>query len=485
MPILGNGMDSAQPRPAWMVRMPAIGDAPAWALPAACVALAAFLVLAFGPALFGDGDTSWHLAAGDWILRHRAVPHVDPFSLTYAGRPWVAHEWLAEALMAAAFAAGSWNALALLFAATFAATLLIVGRSVGRVLPPKGVLVTLALVTTVLAPAALARPHVLAWALLAAWLCVLVRARDEGRAPPLVAALLMLVWANLHASFLFGLALTGALAGEALLTRARPAVLRGWVWFGLVSLAAALATPHGLHGLIFPIQLSGMRSLPLILEWRATDFAEQPGFALLIAVGAYIIVKRGVRVPLRRALIVVGTLVMALAHARHQAIFAIVVPMLLAGPVGATVPDKSAARSDWRWIAGLIACATIATILRLALPSIERDAPTNPVAMLDGLPPALMERPVLNGYAFGGPLIRRGVPAFIDGRADMYGDAFMEDYVRIERGDMAAFGQAVERYGIAWTIFPPDTAIVPALDHAPGWRRLRADERAVVHVRTP
>jgi hypothetical protein len=480
-------MDSAQPSPVWRVRTPAIGGAPpAWALPAACVALAAFLVLAFGSALFGDGDTSWHLAAGEWILRHHAVPQTDPFSLTFAGRPWVAHEWLAEAVMAAAFAVGSWNALALLFAASVAATLMIVGRSIGRVLPAQGVLVTLVLVAAVLAPAALARPHVIGWLLLAAWLAMLLQARAAGRAPPFAAALLMLVWANLHASFLFGLALTGAMAAEALLDRSRPAVLRGWALFGLLALAMAVATPHGPQGLLFPIQLSGMRSLPLILEWRATNFAEQPGFALLILAGLYVIVTRKVRVPPLRALIVVVTLIMALSHARHQAIFAIVVPMLIAGPIGQALPARRpGTMRGWRWLTPVIGCAIVAVIVRLSLPAVEQDAPTNPVAMLDSLAADLLEQPVLNGYAFGGPLIRRGVRAFIDGRADMYGDAFMEDYARIERGDMAAFDRAARRYGIAWTIFPPDAAIVPALDGAPGWRRLRADDRAVLHVRVP
>jgi hypothetical protein len=478
-------MDRAQPKPAWTWARPAIGDPPGWALPAACVALAAFLVLAFGPALFGDGDTSWHLAAGEWILTQRAVPQVDPFSLTFAGRPWTAHEWLAEIVMAAALAAGSWNALALLFAGLFAATLLVIGRSIGRGLPPVAVLVTLVLVMAVLAAAALARPHVMGWLLLASWLSILLRAREAGRAPPIAAALLILVWANLHASFLFGLGLAAAMAGEALFARARPAVLRDWALFGGAALGLALATPHGLHGLLFPIQLSGMRTLSLITEWLPTDFAEQPGFGLLIGVGLYAMVKWRVRVPPIRALIVVATLVMALEHARHQAIFAIVVPMLLAGPIAAALSERPAARRfGWAPLAAVIACALIAAVVRLASPAVEQDGATNPVAMLDSLPPALLTRPVLNGYAFGGPLIRRGIPAFIDGRADMYGDDFMEGYARIDGGDMAAIRSAVARYSIGWTIFAPSAPIVKALDGEPGWRRLRSDRWAVVHVRT-
>jgi len=59
-----------------------------------------FLYLALTQPILNDGDTSWHLATGKLILATRAVPHVDPFSFTFAGHAWTAHEWLAETLMA-------------------------------------------------------------------------------------------------------------------------------------------------------------------------------------------------------------------------------------------------------------------------------------------------------------------------------------------------------------------------------------------------
>src|SRR6185295_540423 len=53
--------------------------------------------------IFNDGDVSWHIATGQWILDHRAIPHTDPFSFTWAGQPWVPFEWLADVLLAAAY----------------------------------------------------------------------------------------------------------------------------------------------------------------------------------------------------------------------------------------------------------------------------------------------------------------------------------------------------------------------------------------------
>lgn len=39
--------------------------------------------------IFNDGDVRWHIAAGQWMIEHRAVPRVDPFSFTFlASRGW-------------------------------------------------------------------------------------------------------------------------------------------------------------------------------------------------------------------------------------------------------------------------------------------------------------------------------------------------------------------------------------------------------------
>ena len=43
---------------------------------------AAPLALASIPRAFRDGDTSWHLAVGRWILANGRIPAADPFSFT-------------------------------------------------------------------------------------------------------------------------------------------------------------------------------------------------------------------------------------------------------------------------------------------------------------------------------------------------------------------------------------------------------------------
>jgi hypothetical protein len=100
------------------------------------------------------------------------------------------------------------------------------------------------------------------------------------------------------------------------------------------------------------------------------------------------------------------------------------------------------------------------------------------------VPAALRSRPVLNEYGVGGLLIFEGIKPFIDGRADMYGDDHMTRYRNIVRGDRAAFDAAVRQYDIAWIILDPNNALSKMLPTMPGWRRLYADNYAVVYERT-
>ncbi len=68
-----------------------------------CAAAAIYaLLLLLGARLLNDPDVYWHIAVGRWIVEHRAVPHVDPFSATMAGAPWIAKEWLSQLLYAGA-----------------------------------------------------------------------------------------------------------------------------------------------------------------------------------------------------------------------------------------------------------------------------------------------------------------------------------------------------------------------------------------------
>ena len=174
--------------------------------------------------IFNDGDVSWHIAAGQWIIAHRAIPHTDPFSFTWAGKPWVPIEWLAEVLFASAYRLAGYSGVAAVVTAALMALNAIVFFNARRWTSP---LLPIVLMDFVLVPTMLARPHLLAWPLIAGWTWLMLRARQQNRAPPLIAALLMSVWANLHGSFVMGLFIAAAFGLEAAIASPdRPRALR-------------------------------------------------------------------------------------------------------------------------------------------------------------------------------------------------------------------------------------------------------------------
>ena len=132
--------------------------------------------------------------------------------------------------------------------------------------------------------------------------------------------------------------------------------------------------------------------------------------------------------------------------------------------------------------ATLVACGAL-IVLRLASPPLLGDATPTPVTALDHVPAELRAQPVLNSYDLGGFLIFEGIKPFIDGRTDMYGDAFNARYDAIVRPDAGAFQAAARQYGIRWTFLQPSSPLAAMLDASPEWRRLYADRYAVIHVR--
>lgn len=454
-------------------------------LTVAFVASALLLMLSLSADLFNDGDTSWHLAAGRLILETWTVPDVDPFSFTFLGKPWIAHEWLAEVLMAVAYGAAGWGGLAVLTVSAAGILFLLIGSFARRHMPPVHVAGLLTAVFLVLAPFTLARPHVIAWPLLACWTLLLLRARDADRTPPIAASLLMLGWANLHGSFVFGLLLIGPFALEALLqSKDKLVTCKQWGLFGAASLALSFITPHGVHGLLFPLQVSSMETLHMIQEWRPTIPSEMAGFTAVLLATIFFALHKGLKLPVIRLLLLVALLFLAFQHVRHQAVLAIVGALILIEPIGRTTRHVEGSPGGLSFRPAIVACLVLVLIVvRLAIPTEQPQSATNPAKAIDGLRAELRTMPVLNSYSFGGPLIMNGIQPYIDGRADMYGDDFMREFSKITGGDLPAFNRAVQRWDIRWTILAPDEAIVSALDRSTGWSRIYTDQWAVIHVR--
>jgi hypothetical protein len=129
----------------------------------------------------------------------------------------------------------------------------------------------------------------------------------------------------------------------------------------------------------------------------------------------------------------------------------------------------------------------LAAVLTLGLPVLRpiprADGPTTPATALAAARAQALAGPVFNSQSFGGYLIFRGVPTFIDGRIELYGNDFLRRYVAAASGSEPVLGALLRQYRVGWTLLLPGEPAVGLLDRMPGWRRVYAGADAVIHQR--
>lgn len=107
------------------------GNVRAWWVFLLAASLAGAFWIGFAP--LADPDLPMHLAIGEWIAGHGAVPFVEPFAWTRLGEPYFAYSWLPELAFFVTLRVGGPLGLHLLAAAA-GAGIVLAGALVGRAL---------------------------------------------------------------------------------------------------------------------------------------------------------------------------------------------------------------------------------------------------------------------------------------------------------------------------------------------------------------
>ena len=465
-----------------------IADVPAWLW----LGIGVYALVAIGGrTLLIDSDTYWQITVGRWILDHHTLPRVDIYSFTKVGEPWTSSSWLAQVVYAASYNLVGWTGPVVIAAGGIAATFALLIHILGRCIPAVYALTVAMAVVALSMGHFLARPHVLVLPIMLACANGLISASERGQAPSPWLLPLMGLWANLHGGFVFGLVMVGAFVLDALWNadraQQRSLTLR-WAAFGIGALLACCATPYGWGSILAARKILDLGELlHLIYEWMPADFSKFSMFELTILMLIAGVLYGGVRLTPPRIALVLGLLHMALAHVRNVEIFALLLPIVVLAPVA----SQFALRPAWTARTGVpMPVMAVAMILLVGwtwlLAANTTFAPPerhSPAAAVDALKAHNPKR-VLNDLPFGGYLIWRQIPVFIDGRAELYGEAFDIAYYRaMQLKDVNQFLDILKRWDIDAVLLTPHTPAVGLLDHIGGWRRVYADDNAVLHVR--
>ena len=461
------------------------------AMPVVAGASVYLFLLPLGARLLDDPDTYSHIAVGRWIIEHRTFPTGDPFSHTMQGAPWAAFEWGSQLLLYGVHALAGWSGVVVLTATAIAAAFGLLTYYLRQYLRPGPTAILVLAAFLLILPHTLARPHALVFPFLVAWVGALLRAAEADRPPPWWLLGLMVVWANLHGSFTFGLVILAPIALEAIL-RAEAAARRRqfWQWsrFGVLALASGALTPYGFELMVVTYRTMALgEALKIASEWKPQDFTNLRPFEILLLAGFAYAFMTGLKLPAPRLLMLLGLLHMALAHVRFADLLGLLGPLIIAAPLArhlgtpAERQDALPALSDPRPLvaAGVMIVAATGAI---ALQRTPQPAAENTPAAAIAASALARTVPILNHYNFGGYLDFIGIPPFIDGRAEAYGAAFILRYRRattmVDPDDLP---RLLDEYRIGVTLFPPTTPAVAMLDRMPGWRRVYADDVAVLH----
>jgi len=184
-------------------------NSPRWAVAAALVLLA---LAGFSAAMnyVWNADIFWHLASGEWMLNQKSVLGANPFTSEPAPDEtrWVNVHWLFQVIVAAVHAVSGFAGLTVLKALLAAGVLLVLARSLRRHAPAGWILLAGLGALLVMTTRLRVRPEIFTLLFMAVAIALLEHVRDGGKASRLWwLAPLMLVWANMHGLFIFGLGL--------------------------------------------------------------------------------------------------------------------------------------------------------------------------------------------------------------------------------------------------------------------------------------
>ena len=454
-----------------------------------------------------DPDFWWHLRTGQLIAETGAIPHTDPYSYTKLGQPWITHEWLSELLIYGIHKVGGIWLLVLIFSLIITAAFLLVYLRFPAGTRPYVAGFTLLLGALATAPTWGVRPQMVSLLLFSLFLLLLDRYQQSRRLKFLLPLpFLTMLWVNLHAGYLLGLAAVGIyLAGDfvglilELVGNKQPAFKHLFVLGGVLAacLLAAMANPNGYHILLYPFETLTSQSMQqFIQEWFSPDFHQmewQPLAGMLLAlIGAGMLGKKPISAT--KILLTIFFAYAALRSMRNVPLFVAAAAPVLGEQIGSFLriqPEVQAPKRIIRWaITFLLVFGILGAGLRF-VQVVQEQAKTEssnfPKAAVDWMIKNQPEGNLFNAYGWGGYLIWRlypEYPVYIDGRADVYGDGFIFAFVSAHNGEQG-WQETLHKYDVRLVLVEQDSGLANVLRQSQGWKKVYEDLQSVIFVSQP
>jgi hypothetical protein len=468
--------------------------------PVVIAAAFATLVYRLTPASIVDPDIWWHLRNAESLFQSHRFIVKDTYSFTAFGAPWIDHEWLAELPFYLGWRAmgerGVLLVTALLIEAVMLGVFYLAYRRSGSIKATALVSVIAALFATIsFGP----RTLLFGWLCLVVELIVLERflsGENSSRAiwalPPLFA-----LWANLHGSWLIGMAVlvffiacgcvrvsVGAIENAAW----APAQMRKLIAAACLSACALFANPYGWRLVTYPFNLAFHQQINIanVDEWRPLDLHSLRGRVFLLCLTALFLLQlvRQRRWALYELAFLFIGLYSAMSYSRFLFLAAILAMPLMAVGIPGLAPSRPSRNRPLLNALLLLALIPFATY-RLPAARDDQAAALFPVQALPCLRTFRPQGSVFNEYLWGGFLEwnARQIPVMIDSRADIFEyNGTFKDY--LDAVQLRRTNEILGKYKIRYVLFEREAPLVLFLLQTPSWKVDYEDGTTILLERT-
>lgn len=457
-------------------------------------------------------DTWWHLLTGQKILQGGWLYH-DPFSHTRLDHPWINHGWLGQVFWAALLNLGGWAGLGLGLATLVMLSFGLMWRLCrGNVYINAFLIILAAIASSIIWSA---RPQMLSFFFSAVALTLLYRfKRGQGRLLPWF-PLLVLLWVNTHGGFAIAFILLVCFAlGELFNRITRTSVSAtdseapsfNWRQFGLttgLSLAVVPLNPNGPQMWLYPFRTVGIGALrDFIAEWQSPNFHAPllQVFLVLVLLALAALARSSHKLDWTDLALLGAWLTLGLLAVRNVPLFALLTLPVLSkiitealeaqfGPLrlGRPAPTPAGMSRVHKVVLLLALLAALgqswAVLNPTAIQAAEAERfPQAGVAYVQATQPP---GPMFNSYNIGGYLMYQlwpDYPVYVDGRTDLYDDAFLQRYLQLEQAQ-GNWAQMLNDSNLQLVIIEAWSPLGTALQQEPAWVEAYRDEQLIVYTK--
>ncbi len=438
--------------------------------------------------LLNDPDLWWHIACGRIVDQTHHFIHMEPFSFTVAGKPWIDPEWLSGMLFWLGYKSFGLIGIYLCSAVGICGNMLFLYlRSSWRSRNESVALWTSVLGLMLLTPNASARTILFGYLALSAVMAIL-EASERGKhrllwlLPPVFC-----IWINLHGSWIFGIAILalhilcgwfrvdrGSFRQEALSWPERKQLL---IVLGLC-VVFLFINPYGWRLLWNPFDMAFGQTLNLgsVQEWEPLNLAWIVGKVSVLTIGLMVLanVLHARKWKLFEMVLFFAAWYEAFAHARFTVLAALLTLPMLATDLTRSFFPPPAIKKTIPLMNGLIAVGVLVVLTRF-LPTeakLQKGlAKEMPMQTIESLQPGWR---TLNQEDFGGLMDFYSKPTFIDTRWDTFEHhGVMKDFVDIVHLHDSL--RLLDQYRIDHVLIEEDQPLAYLLERTPGWSIARKE----------